>query len=235
MTLGRLRARRGDPGQWAPLDEALDAGRADRESSLRLAAGRGGESRGRLARGSPRGRGRDDRRPRSSSPSSARIAGLIGELAYWRWRAGIEEEIPPGAAEPYALQIAGEWRRAADLWAELGCPYEHALALADADDDETLLRALEELQRLGARPAAGQGIGLILYGVLVIGLVDNLLRPFLVGKDTKLPDYVVLISTLGGIEVFGLNGFVIGPLIAAMFMVSWEIFSASRRTVKDSG
>ena len=85
-----------------------------------------------------------------------------------------------------------------------------------------------------ATGAVWQGIGLILYGVLVIGLVDNVLRPFLVGKETKLPDYVVLISTLGGIEVFGLNGFVIGPLIAAMFMVSWEIFSASRRTVQDS-
>jgi predicted PurR-regulated permease PerM len=80
-----------------------------------------------------------------------------------------------------------------------------------------------------ATGAIWQGIGLILYGVLVIGLVDNVLRPFLVGKGTKLPDYVVLISTLGGIEVFGLNGFVIGPLIAAMFMVSWEIFSASRQ------
>jgi len=80
-----------------------------------------------------------------------------------------------------------------------------------------------------ATGAIWQGVGLILYGVLVIGLVDNLLRPFLVGKGSKLPDYVVLISTLGGIEVFGLNGFVIGPLIAAMFMVSWEIFSASRR------
>jgi len=75
-----------------------------------------------------------------------------------------------------------------------------------------------------------QGSGLILYGVLVIGLVDNLLRPFLVGKDTKLPDYVVLLSTLGGIEVFGLNGFVIGPLIAAIFMVSWEIFADSRQS-----
>ena len=85
-----------------------------------------------------------------------------------------------------------------------------------------------------ATGAAWQGIGLILYGVLVIGLVDNVLRPFLVGKETKLPDYVVLISTLGGIEVFGLNGFVIGPLIAAMFMVSWEIFSVSRRTVQNN-
>jgi predicted PurR-regulated permease PerM len=81
-----------------------------------------------------------------------------------------------------------------------------------------------------ATGAIWQGLGLIAYGVLVIGLVDNVLRPFLVGKGTKLPDYVVLISTLGGIEVFGLNGFVIGPLIAAIFMVTWEIFAASRRT-----
>nr|WP_249792388.1 AI-2E family transporter [Bradyrhizobium sp. BRP22] len=84
-----------------------------------------------------------------------------------------------------------------------------------------------------ATGAIWQGLGLIAYGVLVIGLVDNVLRPFLVGKDTKLPDYVVLISTLGGIEVFGLNGFVIGPLIAAIFMVAWEIFAASRRTSHD--
>ena len=86
-----------------------------------------------------------------------------------------------------------------------------------------------------ATGAIWQGVGLIAYGVLVIGLVDNVLRPFLVGKDSKLPDYVVLISTLGGIEVFGLNGFVIGPLIAAIFMVSWEIFSASRRTSREAG
>ena len=84
-----------------------------------------------------------------------------------------------------------------------------------------------------ATGAIWQGVGLILYGVIVIGLVDNLLRPFLVGKGSKLPDYIVLISTLGGIEVFGLNGFVIGPLIAAMFMVSWENFSASRRTIAE--
>src|SRR5690606_6914820 len=63
-----------------------------------------------------------------------------------------------------------------------------------------------------------QGVILILYGVLVIGLVDNILRPILVGKDTKMPDYVVLISTLGGLSLFGLNGFVIGPLIAALFI-----------------
>ncbi|MCL8307391.1 MULTISPECIES: AI-2E family transporter [Pseudomonas] len=70
------------------------------------------------------------------------------------------------------------------------------------------------------------GIVLTAFGVLVIGLVDNLLRPILVGKDTKMPDYLILISTLGGLAVFGLNGFVIGPLIAALFMSSWAIFTS---------
>jgi len=80
-----------------------------------------------------------------------------------------------------------------------------------------------------ATGAIWQGVVLIAYGALVIGLVDNLLRPVLVGKDTKMPDYVVLISTLGGIEAFGLNGFVIGPVIAAMFIAVWDIFAASRQ------
>jgi predicted PurR-regulated permease PerM len=73
--------------------------------------------------------------------------------------------------------------------------------------------------------AVWQGLLLIAYGALVIGLVDNLLRPFLIGMDTKLPDYMVLISTLGGISLFGLNGFVIGPVIAAMFLAAWDMRS----------
>ena len=76
---------------------------------------------------------------------------------------------------------------------------------------------------------------LIAFGALVIGLVDNLLRPALVGKDTKLPDYVVLISTLGGLETFGLNGFVIGPVVAAIFIAVWQIFTASRTQAHDGG
>jgi len=84
----------------------------------------------------------------------ARASWIVGELAYWRWRAGHREEIPPSAAEPYALQISGEWARAAELWAEIGCPYEAALALGDADEEAPLRRALDELQRLGAQPAA---------------------------------------------------------------------------------
>jgi predicted PurR-regulated permease PerM len=68
-----------------------------------------------------------------------------------------------------------------------------------------------------------QGIALIVFGTLVIGLVDNFLRPILVGKDTKMPEYVVLISTLGGLEAFGLIGFIMGPLITAMFLAVWDI------------
>lgn len=78
--------------------------------------------------------------------------------------------------------------------------------------------------------AIWQGVTLIAYGVLVIGLVDNVLRPILVGKDTQMPDYLVLISTIGGMAVFGINGFVIGPVIAAMFIAVWDIFSTSRKT-----
>ena len=79
-----------------------------------------------------------------------------------------------------------------------------------------------------ATGAIWQGVLLIAFGVLVIGLVDNILRPVLVGKDTKMPDYVVLVSTIGGMSLFGLNGFVIGPVIAAMFMAAWDIFMKAR-------
>ncbi|HTF95360.1 MAG TPA: AI-2E family transporter [Cellvibrio sp.] len=65
---------------------------------------------------------------------------------------------------------------------------------------------------------------LVGVGAGVIGLIDNLVRPILVGRDTKLPDYVVLLSTLGGLGVFGMNGFVIGPLVAALFIAFWGIF-----------
>ncbi len=65
---------------------------------------------------------------------------------------------------------------------------------------------------------------LLLYGVLIIGLADNILRPILVGRDTKLPDWLVLLSTLGGLAMFGINGFVVGPLIAVLFIAFWQIF-----------
>jgi DNA-binding CsgD family transcriptional regulator len=78
----------------------------------------------------------------------------VGELVVWRRRAGIEEEIEAEVAEPYAAELAGKHEQAAKLWSELGCPYEAALALTGAEDDDVLRRSFDELQRLGAAPAA---------------------------------------------------------------------------------
>lgn len=72
-----------------------------------------------------------------------------------------------------------------------------------------------------------EGVALIVFGVVVIGLVDNVLRPILVGKDTQMPDYIVLMSTVGGMALFGVNGFVIGPVVAALFMATWDLFASS--------
>lgn len=69
-----------------------------------------------------------------------------------------------------------------------------------------------------------RGAILMAMGFGVIGLIDNLLRPILVGKGTRLPDYVVLISTLGGLSMLGMNGFVLGPLIAALFFAVWSLY-----------
>jgi predicted PurR-regulated permease PerM len=68
------------------------------------------------------------------------------------------------------------------------------------------------------------GAGLIAFGVIVVGNIDNLIRPSLVGKDAQLPDLMILFSTLGGLALFGVTGFILGPVIAALFMTSWEIY-----------
>ena len=70
----------------------------------------------------------------------------------------------------------------------------------------------------------GKGLFLAAYGMLVIGLADNLLRPILVGRDTKMPDYLILFSTLGGLSLVGITGFVLGPVIAALFIAVWQMF-----------
>lgn len=77
--------------------------------------------------------------------------------------------------------------------------------------------------------ATWQGVALIAWGAAVIGMSDNVLRPLLVGKDTKMPDYLVLLTTLGGMSLFGISGFVIGPTIAALFMAVWALFRHAER------
>jgi predicted PurR-regulated permease PerM len=78
-----------------------------------------------------------------------------------------------------------------------------------------------------------EGIVVLIGGTFVIGLVDNFLRPILVGHETKMPDYLVLLSTLGGLAVFGIAGVVIGPLVASLFLVVWEMLAEERRLVSD--
>lgn len=78
-----------------------------------------------------------------------------------------------------------------------------------------------------------QGSILLVYGAVIIGLADNLLRPLLVGRDTKLPDFLVLLSTLGGFIMFGLDGFVTGPILAVLFVTVWQIFMNEREQNSD--
>lgn len=69
-----------------------------------------------------------------------------------------------------------------------------------------------------------KGVIILASGVLVIGIIDNFLRPILVGKDLQMHPIVVLFSTLGGVFAFGVSGFVIGPVIASLFQSFWEIY-----------
>ena len=147
----RARAARRSGGM-AAARRGMGAGGADGRAAA-ARPGRGGESGGRVAGGRPRcGRG-GDRGCASRSPASARS---LGSSASSPDGAGAPASTTrsPEVAEPYALELAGDWARAAELWRQIGCPYEAALALADADEEEALRRALAELQALDARPAA---------------------------------------------------------------------------------
>jgi predicted PurR-regulated permease PerM len=104
----------------------------------------------------------------------------------------------------------------------------------------TVMAALSVIPMLGSglvwAPAAvllvatgrvGAGIGLALWGAFVVGTIDNFLRPVLVGRDTKLPDLLVLLATFGGLATFGLEGFIVGPIIAALFVTAWDLAGAA--------
>ncbi len=82
--------------------------------------------------------------------------------------------------------------------------------------------------------AVGQltaSLGLFLWCALVVGSVDNVLRPWLVGKDTQLPDLLIFLSTLGGIVLFGAAGIVIGPILGALFITVWDLYGVAFRSV----
>lgn len=84
-----------------------------------------------------------------------------------------------------------------------------------------------------ATGAIWQGIMVIISGVAVIGMADNVLRPILVGRDTGIPDWVILITTLGGIAAFGLSGIVLGPLVAGLFISAWAVLADQREAASD--
>jgi predicted PurR-regulated permease PerM len=66
--------------------------------------------------------------------------------------------------------------------------------------------------------------GLFVWCALIVGSIDNLIRPVLVGKDTEMHELLVFLSTLGGITMFGLEGFVLGPMFALLFLTVWDIY-----------
>lgn len=149
---GLVRARRGDPEGWPLLDEAWALA----------------EPSGELQRVEPAAAARaeaawlEGRAEAVVEMTDAALAlalrrrapWIVGELACWRHRAGVHEELPIVVPDPWAAELAGDAGRAAERWTGLDSPYDAALALAGADSEDLLLRALDELRGLGARPAA---------------------------------------------------------------------------------
>lgn len=88
---------------------------------------------------------------------------------------------------------------------------------------------------LVARGSVGSGVFLALFCLLVVGMVDNLLRPRLVGRDTQMHDLLILFGTLGGILLFGVLGFIVGPILAALFVTVWEIYGVVFRDHLEKG
>jgi DNA-binding CsgD family transcriptional regulator len=151
--VGRLRARRGDPHVWAPLDEALALAEPIGELH-RLAPVA-------CSRAEARWLANENEAIVAETDTALALAlqrgerWVAGELYVWRLRAGVTDTVSSeGVAEPFALELRGDWDAAAEAWRAIGCPYEAALALGSGDDAAALRHGLAELQRLGARPAA---------------------------------------------------------------------------------
>jgi predicted PurR-regulated permease PerM len=79
-----------------------------------------------------------------------------------------------------------------------------------------------------------QGVFVLASGFIVISSADNVLRPILVGRDTGIPDWIILVTTLGGLSIAGVSGIVIGPLVAGLFLASWSILQEQRAEDEDA-
>jgi DNA-binding CsgD family transcriptional regulator len=152
VSLGRIRARRGDPEVAVPFDEALALatrmGELQRVGPARCARAEAAWLTGDVALAL------EEARAALDLALGHQDSWLTGEMLYWLWRTGEAVEVPSWAATPFSLQIAGNWAGAAAEWERLGCPYESARALSEGDDEAALRQALATFERLGARPMA---------------------------------------------------------------------------------
>ena len=157
LTAGRIWTRRGDPRARAALNTALELAAATGELQNLGPV--------RAARAELAWWAGDHAATRVEVDAVLDLATdreqtwLVGELAFWLWRVGEQPTPTVGVAQPFARQIAGEWKTAAEMWAALGCPYEQARALADSQDVATLRQALAIANELGALPLAAQIVG----------------------------------------------------------------------------
>jgi DNA-binding CsgD family transcriptional regulator len=150
VTLALVRARRGDPGAAQLLADAsaMEGTADDFYRYVRIAA-----AQAEIAWLERRANGiREETQTALDLAVDRRSWRSIETLGYWRWKHGIVDELPSGLGESWAVQLAGDWQGAAAAWRALGCPYEEALALSEADDERALRLALEKSRQLGARP-----------------------------------------------------------------------------------
>ena len=152
IALGRVRARRGDPGAGEPLGEALElsvpGGHLQRLGHVRAARAEAAWLAG------DRERAAEEARAAYPLALEKRHLWFAGELAYWQRRAGELGSWPEWIAEPYRLELVGSQEEAAAAWRKRGCPYEAARAMEECEREAPLRAALDELERLGAAPAA---------------------------------------------------------------------------------
>jgi DNA-binding CsgD family transcriptional regulator/tetratricopeptide (TPR) repeat protein len=150
--LGRVRVRRGDPGGLSLLDGMVALGRRhELQHAWNAICGRAEHF---WLADRPE-QGLDVLEPAYHRALDTDSAWARGEIGFWMWMTGAIDEAPKDAAEPFALHMSGHWREAADLWADIGCPYESALALAQGDE-EAMLDALGIFDELAAGPMAAR-------------------------------------------------------------------------------
>ncbi len=147
---GRVRVRRGDPGGLELLDEMVELSRShELQHSWNSICGRAEHY---WLSGQPQ-TGVDELAPAYNRALETDSEWARGEIGFWMWRCGAIALPPDGAALPFALQMSGDWRRAADVWRKMGCPYEVGMALADGDTD-AMIDAVAIFDSLGALPMA---------------------------------------------------------------------------------